>query len=69
MLEILQSNIGSLSYLSNLSSYHKIDEESVAMEEVKALGEAVQEVELSIGSTDVDAALDSRSLIHRNQSF
>ena len=60
--------IGSLSHLSILLTTI-IDEESVAMEEVKALGEAVQEVELSIGSTDVDAALDSRSLIHRNQSF
>lgn len=45
------------------------DEESVAMEEVKALGEAVREVELSIQSADVDAALDSYSLIHDRDSF
>lgn len=38
-------------------------EESVALEEVKALGGVIQEVELSVTSDDVDAALDSRSLI------
>jgi len=38
-------------------------EESVAMEEVQALSEVIREVELSIQSTDVEAALDSRSLI------
>lgn len=38
-------------------------EESVAMEEVQALSEIIREVELSIQSTDVEAALDSRSLI------
>ena len=31
------------------------------MEEVKALGEAVQEVELSVQSADVDGALDGYS--------
>ncbi|KAL7537301.1 hypothetical protein ACHAXR_007721 [Thalassiosira sp. AJA248-18] len=36
-------------------------EESVAMEEVEALGEAVQEVELSLQSVDVDAVLDTHS--------
>lgn len=36
-----------------------VDEESVAIEEVKALGEAVQEVELSVQVADVDAALNS----------
>ena len=35
------------------------DEESVAIEEVKALGEAVQEVELSVQVADVNAALNS----------
>lgn len=40
-------------------------EESVAMEEVKALSEVVQEVELSIQGADVDAALDSYSLANR----
>ena len=34
------------------------DEESVAIEEVRALGEAVQEVELSIEGTDIDAVID-----------
>jgi multidrug resistance efflux pump len=34
------------------------DEESVAIEEVRALGEAVQEVELSIEGTDIDAIVD-----------
>lgn len=38
-----------------------IDEESVAIEEVKALGEAVQEVELSIQGSDVDAAFNGDS--------
>jgi len=40
-------------------------EERVAMEEVKALGEAIQEVELSINCADVDAALDSYLLASR----
>lgn len=35
-----------------------IDEESVAIEEVEALGEVVREVELSIHTADVDAALN-----------
>ena len=35
------------------------------MEEVKALSEVVQEVELSIQGADVDAALDSYSLANR----
>lgn len=34
------------------------DEESVAIEEVRALGEAVQEVELSIEGADIDAVVD-----------
>ena len=33
------------------------------MEEVQALSEVIRETELSIQSTDVEAALDSRSLI------
>ena len=39
------------------------DEESVAMEEVKALGKAVQEVELSIQASDVDRNSDDFSFI------
>lgn len=39
---------------SNNHCSNMIDEESVAMEEVKALGKAVQEVELSIQASDVD---------------
>jgi hypothetical protein len=39
------------------------DEESVAMEEVKALGEAVQEVELSIQASDVDRNFDDFSFM------
>ena len=38
-----------------------LDEESVAMEEVKALGEAVKEVELSVQGSDVAAALDGNA--------
>jgi hypothetical protein len=34
------------------------DEESVAIEEVRALGEAVNEVELSVESEDLDVMLD-----------
>lgn len=37
-----------------------IDEESVAIEEVKALGQVVKEVELTIQSADINAALDGR---------
>ena len=48
-----------------LNSLTNTDEESVAMEEVKALSEVVQEVELSIQGADVDAALDSYSLANR----
>lgn len=40
-----------------------IDEESVAMEEVKALGKAVQEVELSIQASDVDRNADDFSFM------
>lgn len=40
-----------------------LDEESVAMEEVKALGEAVQEVELSVRASDVDRNFDDFSYI------
>ncbi len=39
------------------------DEESVAMEEVKALGKAVQEVELSIQASDVNRNADDFSFI------
>ena len=35
-----------------------IDEESVAIEEVKALGEVIQEVEQSTQSVDVNTALN-----------
>jgi hypothetical protein len=35
-----------------------IDEESVAIEEVKALGEVIQEVERSIQSIDVNTAFN-----------
>ena len=34
------------------------DEETVAMEEVKALGRAVQEVEMSVQASDVDRNFD-----------
>lgn len=50
-----------------------IDEESVAIEEIKALGEAVQEVELSVEGSDIDTLADkglspdARSLQNRNE--
>ena len=47
-------------FYSALTAPNK-DEESVAIEEVKAIGEAVQEIESSIQSTDVDAALNTYS--------
>lgn len=43
--------------------FNTTDEESVAMEEVKALGKAVQEVELSIQASDVDRNADDFSFI------
>jgi len=48
----------------NFATYH-IDEEHVAMAEVKALVEALQVVEVSVNGADVDAALDSCSLDNR----
>ena len=45
------------------------DEESVAIEEIKALGEAVQEVELSVQSADVVVAVDRYSLVLDNQGL
>jgi hypothetical protein len=39
-------------------SPRQLDEESVAIEEVKALGEVVQEIELSVERKDVHAALN-----------
>ncbi len=49
---------------SNIITFlNAIDEESVAMEEVKALGKAVQEVELSIQASDVDRNADDFSFI------
>ena len=44
-----------------LNPHDNLDEESVAMEEVKALGEAVKEVELSVQGSDVAAALDGNA--------
>ncbi len=43
--------------------FNTTDEESVAMEEVKALGKAVQEVELSIQASDVNRNADDFSFI------
>lgn len=48
---------------TNIYSLITLDEESVAMEEVKALGEAVQEVELSVRASDVDRNFDDFSYI------
>ena len=48
---------------SNNHFLEMIDEESVAMEEVKALGKAVQEVELSIQASDVDRNADDFSFM------
>ena len=40
-----------------IRTFHS-DEESVAIEEVRALGEAVQEVEFSVEGSDIDAVID-----------
>ena len=43
------------------------DEETVAMEEVKALGKAVQEVEMSVQASDVDRNFDDFSMNEKEE--